>query len=108
MSWLRNERELWDLWGRNHMSEVALVWVFAEATCDPVTVERQSGQSVVSGRRVLLGPKTSFRLVSARENRQPETYKGYIELGQPGGFVALYQLLECACISTAVNPFGAE
>ena len=39
------------------MSEVALVWVFAEATCDPVTAERQSGQSVVSGRRVLLGPK---------------------------------------------------
>ena len=32
------------------MSEVALVWDFAEATCDPVTVERQSGQSVVSGR----------------------------------------------------------
>jgi len=43
MSWLRNKQELWDLRGRNPMSEAALVWVFAEATCDPVTVERQSG-----------------------------------------------------------------
>ena len=48
------------------MSEVALVWVFAEATCDPVTVERQSGQSVVSGRRALLGPKTGSRGLSLR------------------------------------------
>jgi hypothetical protein len=37
MSWLRNEREPWDLRGRNPMLEVALVWVFAEATYDPVT-----------------------------------------------------------------------
>ena len=48
------------------MSEVALVWVFAEATCDPVTAERQSGQSVVSGRRVLLEPKTGSRGLSLR------------------------------------------
>lgn len=66
MSWLRNERELWDLRERNPVSEAALAWVFAEATCDLVTMERQNEQSVVSGRRVLLGPKTGSRGLSLR------------------------------------------
>ena len=79
MSWLRNEREPWDLRGRNPMIEVALVWVFAEATYDPVTDKVDS--------RGIWPPSPARtknrlqRLVSARENRQPKVYKGCIELG---------------------------
>jgi hypothetical protein len=84
MSWLRNERKLWGVRGRGpYVRGGPLSRFFSQETCDLVTVERQKWVVSDIWSPSPTGTKNRlWRVVSALENRQPEVYRSYIELGQ--------------------------
>jgi hypothetical protein len=83
MSWLRNERELWGVREVTLCKRWFLSRFFSQETCDLVTVERQKWVVSDIWSPSPTGTKNRlWRVVSALENRQPEVYRSYIELGQ--------------------------